>query len=108
MKLFVSFASQDRSTAEQMALALAPHEVFFDRATLPAGGDYHTHIRNYIASIDVLIFLISPESVSSGSYALSELQFARDRWSRPLGHVLPVMLRATDMKDVPNYLKAVN
>ena len=108
MKLFVSFASQDRSTAEQIALALgASHEVFFDRATLPAGGDYHTHIRKYIAGIDVLIFLISPESVRSGSYALSELQFARDRWSRPFGHVLPVMVRPTDKNDVPNYLKAV-
>jgi hypothetical protein len=108
MKLFVSFASEDRETAERIALALgASHEVFFDRATLPAGGDYNAHIRNYIAGTDVLIFLISPESVRSGSYALSELEFAKDRWSHPLGHVLPVMVRRTDMNDVPNYLKAV-
>ncbi|MHC4742422.1 MAG: toll/interleukin-1 receptor domain-containing protein, partial [Planctomycetota bacterium] len=109
MRLFVSFASEDREIAEQIALALrVSHEVFFDRDTLPAGGDFNTQIRDYIAKSDVLIFLISPESVRSGSYALSELKFARKRWSSPKGHVLPVMVRNTPIEDVPNYLKAVN
>ena len=109
MKIFVSYASQDRDKfAEPVALALgASHEVFFDRDTLPAGGDFNTHIRNYIGETDVMVFLISPESVCAGSYALSELEFAKHRWSHPKGHVLPVMVRRTDINDVPNYLKAV-
>lgn len=108
MKLFVSFASEDRNTAEQIALSLrASHEVFFDSDTLPAGADYNTYIRTYIAGCDGFIFLISPDSVQKGTYALSELEFAKDRWSHPVGHVLPVMIRHTDMDDIPNYLKAI-
>lgn len=108
MKIFVSYASEDRTTAEQISLALGTnHEVFYDRATLPAGGDFNTHIRKSIAECELFIFVISPESVHKGSYALSELEFAKDNWRHPSGHVLPVMVRSTDLSVVPNYLKAV-
>ena len=51
MKIFLSYATEDRALAEQIQLALAGagHEVFFDRESLPAGGDYHERIK---ASVD--------------------------------------------------------
>lgn len=54
MKFFLSYASEDRPLAEeiQLALAGAGHEVFFDRESLPAGGDYHARIK---ASVDAAI-----------------------------------------------------
>jgi hypothetical protein len=108
MRLFMSYASEDRDPAEQIALALGPvHRVFFDRDALPPGGDFNTRIRAAIADADGMIFLISPDSVQAGSYTLTELELARENWGHPLGRVLPVMVRATDFRTIPNFLKAV-
>jgi TIR domain len=108
MQLFVSYASEDFDKAEQIAYGLAPrHQVFFDRNSLPPGGDFNSRIRAAIAAADGMIFLISPESVQQGSYTLTEMEFARDKWHHPLGKILPVMLRPTDFRVIPNFLKAV-
>ena len=108
MQLFVSYATEDRNEAEQIALALGPaHQVFFDRDSLPPGGDFNTRIRAAIDNADGMIFLISPDSVQPGSYSLTELELARNKWGHPLGRVLPVMARATDFNAIPNFLKAV-
>ncbi len=74
MKIFLSYASEDRALAEdiQLALAGAGHEVFFDRQSLPAGGDYHQRIRAAVNGTDLFVFLISPDSIDAGGYALTE------------------------------------
>jgi tetratricopeptide (TPR) repeat protein len=109
MRIFLSYASEDKDSAEQIYLALIPsgHQVFFDRATLPPGGDFNSRIRQAVRKSDLLIFLISPHSVAQSSYALTELSFARDKWPHPLDSVLPVMLRETEFGSIPNYLKAI-
>jgi tetratricopeptide (TPR) repeat protein len=109
MRIFLSYASEDKDSAEQVYLALIPagHQVFFDRAKLPPGGDFNSRIRQAVRESDLLIFLISPHSVARSSYALTELSFARDKWPHPLKSVLPVMLRETEFGSIPNYLKAI-
>jgi hypothetical protein len=109
MKVFLSYASEDRALAEevQLALAGAGHEVFFDRESLPAGGDYHEKIRNSVEGSDLFVFLISPDSVAQGSYALTEMGFARSKWPSPKGKVLPVRARPTPYASIPPYLKSV-
>jgi TIR domain len=109
MRIFLSYASEDKDSAEQLYLALiaSGHQVFFDRATLPPGGDFNSRIRQAVRESDLLIFLISPHSVARSSYALTELSFARDKWPHPLKSVLPVMLRETAFGSIPNYLKAI-
>ncbi len=109
MKIFLSYASEDRPRAEeiQLALAGAGHEVFFDRESLPAGGDYHTRIKASVDESDLFVFLISPDSVATGGYALTEMGYARSRWPHPKGHVLPVVIRATPFPTIPAYLKSV-
>jgi hypothetical protein len=109
MNIFLSYASEDRDSAEQIYLALTAsgHQVFFDRVTLSPGGDYNARIRQAIRESELLIFLISPHSIARSSYALTELHFAREKWPHPMGAVLPVMLRPTDYGSIPNYLKAV-
>ena len=78
MKIFLSYSSRDRAAAEavQYALLGAKHEVFFDRSALPPGGDYHARIQDAIADCDLFVFLITPDSVCSDSYALAELEAA--------------------------------
>src|SRR6185295_11955597 len=56
---------------------------------------------------DAFVFLISQRSVTSGSYALTELKYARQKWPDPRHRVLPVMIERTAYDQIPNYLKAV-
>jgi formylglycine-generating enzyme required for sulfatase activity len=109
MKIFLSYASGDRSLAEPILFALRAqdHEVFFDRSDLPPGEEFHARIRQAIEASDLLIFLMSPDSVGEDKYTLSELEIAQKRWAHPAGKVLPVMLRPIALDAVPAYLKAV-
>jgi len=109
MRVFISFASEDRLRAERLHFALvgAGLQTFFDHESLPPGGDFNSRIQSGVQRSDLFIFLISPDSVASGCYALTELGYARRKWSHPKGRVLPVMLRSVPIPDVPPYLSSV-
>jgi hypothetical protein len=109
VRIFLSYAAEDREFAEslQLALAGAGHEVFFDRTSLPAGGEFHHRIRQEIERCALFVFVVSPESIAQGSYCRTELKFARERWTHPAGHVLPVLARPTDFAAIPAYLREV-
>ena len=110
LTLFLSYAAEQLELAERLQLALvnAGHEVFFDRTSIPPGKDYNPAILRALRGCDLLVFLISPESVEPGAYALAELRLAREVWSSPEGHILPVMAASTPMDAVPAYLRAVS
>src|SRR5215207_5682365 len=105
MKIFLSYASQDREMAKSIYLALRDqrHTVFFDRADLPAGEEYHNRIRSAIEDCDLFIFLISANAVDAGSYTLTELSIAE----KNLVKVLPVVLGNVEVEKLPALLKAV-
>lgn len=109
MQIFLSYASEDRAIAEEIQLALvgSGHDVFFDKASLPAGGDYHSRIQSAVQSADIFIFLITPNSIKQKSYALTELKFARMRWVHPKEKILPVLVCNTAWNLIPPYLKSV-
>jgi len=110
MDIFISYASEQRGTAEEIALALRGegHEVFFDRSEIPDGDTYDARIREAIRACDLLIFLVSPEAVSGGRYTLTELRFAEEKWPSPAGRVLSVMAKPTHAAAIPAYLRAVS
>jgi len=109
VKLFLSYPSAERATAERLALALEAegHEVFFDRSDLVTGEGFHQRLREAIQSADAMVFLVTPAAVAPGSYTLAELDIARRRWRRPAGHVLPVLVAPTPIASLPPYLSAV-
>jgi TIR domain len=109
MKIFLSYSSTDRDLADRIRLALLAedHTVFFDRDDLAPGLAYDARIAQAIDRADLVLFLISPESVMEGRYTLTELGLAQRKWNHPHGHVLPVMIRATPFDRIPPYLKAV-
>ena len=109
MIIFLSYSSDRCDIAEQVKLALAGsgHKVFFDRDSLPPGDEYHVRIRKAVERSDAFVFLISQRSVTTGSYALTELKYARQKWPDPRHRVLPVMIERTAYDQIPNYLKAV-
>lgn len=109
MNLFITYASDDRPLADELAVRLRTegHTVFLDRDNLPEGEGYDARIREAIADCDLYVFLISPASVQAGRYTLTELKFAREQFANPRGRVLPVTIKPTPFADIPAYLKAV-
>jgi hypothetical protein len=109
LKIFLSFASTDRTIAERIQLALlgAGHQVFFDEASLAPGSDYNTRIRDSIRACQLFVFLISPNSVRGGRYAHTELRLAKAKWPKPWGAVLPVVIRPTKYSLIDPYLASV-
>ena len=109
MNIFLSYSSTRRDVAERLKLGLEAeqHDVFFDRDDLGAGESYQQAIRQAVEGADLVLFLVSPESVAPGSYTLAELDMAQARWPQPSGRVLPVVVAPTPMASVPPYLLAV-
>ncbi len=108
MKIFLSYASEDKHLAEPIYYALVEkHTVFFDRKSLPPGGDFDSRIRKAVQASDLFIYCISPNSVAQGSYTRSEVKFAEKKWTHPKKHILPVMLLETSYEEIPSYIKAV-
>jgi formylglycine-generating enzyme required for sulfatase activity len=105
MRIFLSYASQDREQGKSIYLALRDqgHKVFFDRADLPAGEEYHNRIRGAIQKSHLFIFLLTPNAVDSNSYTLEELSIAEKAGSK----LLPVVLREAAMDQIPAAIKAV-
>jgi formylglycine-generating enzyme required for sulfatase activity len=64
-------------------------------------------IRRAIEKSQLLLFLLSPDSVDAGSYTLTELGIAQKVWRHPAGKVLPVVIRPVPLDRIPPYLKAV-
>ena len=97
MKIFLSYASEQSELAKEVALALRAenHTVFFDRSHLAPSEAYNAEICEAIEESQLFIFLISPQAVTKGRYALTELEFAEHKWPHPWGRVLSVMVMAT-------------
>jgi len=110
MRVFVSYAAEQRRIAERVSLALVAdgHEVFFDRTALEAAAEYNTAIREQLAASDLLVFLVSRDSLAPGTYALTELTLAQAQWRHPAHHVLPVRVDDVPFDMIPEYLKAVS
>ena len=109
MRIFVSYASEHRSAAEEIALALRGrgHRVFFDRTSLVAGDGYDARIEREIRGSDLFVFLVSPEALQAGSYCLTELHHAEARWPHPGGRVLPVLIASVGFDRLPAYVRTV-
>ena len=109
MNVFISYASEYRPIAEKIAVGLVQdgHETFFDRDQLPPAEGFHAQIREAIAAADLVVFLLSPESIESSSYALTELNLVKERWPNPSRRVLPVLVSKTPYEAIPAYLGAV-
>jgi hypothetical protein len=109
--IFVCHSHRDAALADRLANRLRAdgHRVFHDETSLAKGGAFDSEIRRRIQACDVFLFLLSPASVSPGSYALTELKVIQKRWPNPAGNrILPILASDTPMQAVPAYLAAVN
>jgi TIR domain len=108
-RIFLSYASEDKSVAEPLAFSLRAHghRVFLDKDDLPPGKNYDEQIRKAIGSCDAFIFLITPNSVVRGRYTMSELEFARQKWRSPHKRVFPIMASTVELPLIPKFLSGV-
>ena len=108
MKIFLSYASEYRELAESIHLKLlnAGHEVFFDQQKLQPGLAYDLKIKDAIQRCDLFVFLLAPESIEPGSYALTEVGLVQRKWPNPEGRVLVVDLGNLAGRTVPPYLRS--
>jgi phosphatidylserine/phosphatidylglycerophosphate/cardiolipin synthase-like enzyme len=106
MRIFISYASEQSSIAEQLAVSLRQqkHDVFFAGADLRAGNSYYAEIRQKILDCELFIFLISPASVSA-RYPMSELDTLEKASPTPGARVLPVEVESVPIDRVPNYVR---
>ena len=86
LRIFVSYAREDRAVVEQVAIDLRNlgHDVWFDEQLL-GGTDWWQEILRRIRGAHVFLFAISPSSVASVP-CLTELGYA----DRTLRRLLPV------------------
>ena len=107
--VFISHNHSQAQHALRTAIAIQQygHEVFLDQDDLPAGRPFGPQIKLEIEQSDIFVFLITPDSVKPGCYALSELAFARQKWGTGSNRILPVMLQPTPMEDIPQFLQAL-
>lgn len=109
MRIFLSYASEDRARVEPIRLALVEqgHDIFYDREDLKPGEVFDTKIRAAIERCDLFVCFLTPHTVDAGSYTLNELSVAQRMWPTADGRVLPVILAAIPRKDIPAYLRSV-
>lgn len=86
MKIFICYARVDRGFCVPFANMIDNHHVWYD-ARIFAGQNWWMEILRRLNSCDVLIFLISPDSVQS-PYCLNELNIAIRLGKR----ILPVLI----------------
>jgi formylglycine-generating enzyme required for sulfatase activity len=105
MRIFISYASQDRELAKSIYLVLRDQgqPTFFDRADLPAGDEYHNRIREAIQKSHLFIFLLSPNALDADSYTLEELRIAEKAGVK----LFPVVLREPAMEQIPVSIKNI-
>lgn len=110
MKVFLSYASEQRDLAHNLAerLKSAGIDVFFDRESITPSDSFDTVIRQAIAGADIFVFLASPDSLHQGVYTLTELRFAQERWPTASGHVLTVLIGGSTIESLPTYLRSVS
>ena len=105
MRIFISYATEQERTAEELHSVLKKddHEVFCASSSLPGSNDYTREIRAEIEACELFIFMVSPDSVAAGGYALSELLLAE----RNDKQILPVEVVEVATAELPPGLSTV-
>jgi hypothetical protein len=107
--IFLSYASEDFSVAQQLYYALVnlEHRVFFDKKVLKPGEEYNFEIIDSIRESDFAVLLLSQDFLSVGSYCRTELKIIQSNWPIPSGKIFPVIIRDMSFDIIPDYIKSV-
>jgi WD40 repeat protein len=105
-KVFISYSRADLAFTDELAAALgmsADFEILLDRVGIGHGEAWRERLSRLIVECDTMVFVLSPDSVSSEVCAW-EIEEARRLSKR----IIPVLWRAVDFARVPMGLSAIN
>lgn len=105
-KIFISYAHQDKSIAEELRSHLRVLErtksidIFYDADIMP-GQEWDRQIRRNLEEANIIVFIVSANFLASDYTYGIELQSALDRQKRGLAKIIPVIARACDWESTP-------
>ena len=104
-RVFISYSRKDMAFADRLEAALKARgfETLIDRSEIYAFEEWWKRIEALIARADTVVFVLTPDSVSS-DVALKEVSFAASVNKR----FAPVLRRRVDDKSVPAALAKLN
>src|ERR1700741_809460 len=104
-KIFISYSRKDMAFVDRLEPALKARgfEALIDRAEIYAFEDWWKRIQALIGRADTVIFVISPDAVTSAVCA-DEVAFAASLNKR----FAPIVIRRVDDKQVPESLARLN
>jgi len=104
-RVFISYSRKDMVFADRLEADLKARgiECLIDRSEIYAFEDWWQRIQELISKADTVVFVLSPDSVSS-EIALKEVAFAASLNKR----FAPVVCRRTDDKAIPEALARLN
>jgi hypothetical protein len=104
-KVFISYSRKDMAFTDRVEAALTTRgfDTLIDRSEIYAFEDWWKRIEALIARADTVVFVLSPDSVSS-EVALKEVSFAASHNKR----FAPIVCRRVDDKAVPEALAKLN
>ena len=104
-RIFISYSRKDAAFVERLGVALKAHGLvpLIDRTEIYAFEDWWKRIEGVIGSSDTIVFVLSPEAVSSGVCG-HEVEFAASLNKR----FAPIVCSAVDPDAVPEPLRRLN
>jgi hypothetical protein len=107
MRVFLAHASAQQRECDRIVIKLRARrfKVFYSPDAIDASEHFDQRIRSEIARCGAMIFLVSPQSITEGCYALTELQMASERWPNPQRRILAVVTEEVPLARVPSYLR---
>jgi len=100
-RVFISYACSDMAFADSLDAALTKQgfETFIDRRDIGPGEDWEKRIRNLILHVDTVVFVLSPDAVTSKT-CLKEVDIASELKKR----IQPILYRRVSAKSLPDAL----
>lgn len=105
LKVFISYSRKDGDFAQELlaGLELAGCEPYLDKHDIAAGEDWDLRLGRLIEAADTVVFVISPDSVTSERCA-----WEVERTVTLKKRLLPIVWRAVEEAHVPERLKQLN
>lgn len=105
LKIFLSYSRRDEEFARELfaGLELCGFDPFIDKEDIAAGEDWELRLSRLIETADTVVFVVSPNSVSSDRCGW-EVQRSADLNKR----ILPVVWRRVEEASTPERLKRLN
>jgi hypothetical protein len=107
LKIFISYASPDRSRAQELCSWLLARgaDVWLDTEKLLPGQDWKMEISKALDETDLILLCLSKKSVSREGYVQKEMRLALDRaLEMPPGEIFLIPARFEDV-DLPYSLR---